>query len=175
MPAKFTGRATVLALTTAATMALTSTFASAAGFTAEQAVAGEKEYQAQCSQCHGVKLEGPEAPGLFGQDVMGNWDTAGGIFDFISVAMPPAAPGQLGEEAYLNIIAYIMRENGAQPGDTPLVMDAEKLAAVSLVNETKDGAAKLEAERAAASGTTEAKVEVPQAFTWGKELPQVKQ
>lgn len=171
MPANFTGRATVLALTTAATMALTSTAALAAGFTAEQAVAGEKEYQSQCAQCHGVKLEGPEAPGLFGQDIMGNWDTAGGIYDFISVAMPPAQPGQLGEEAYLNIVAYIMRENGAQPGDEPMVADEAKLAAISLVEETKEGAAQLalaNQETNIESGDTN----VPQAYTWGKELPQ---
>lgn len=175
MPATSLGRATVLAITAAAGLTLTAanpTFA--AGFTAEQAAAGDKAYQSNCAQCHGVKLEGTEAPGLFGQDVMGNWDTAAGIYDFISVAMPPAAPGQLGDETYLNIIAYVMQQNGAEPGDAPLEADADKLAAVSLVAETKDGAAKLALANQETTIDSAADTNVPQAFSWGKELPQYK-
>lgn len=172
MPAKLFGRTTVLAITSAAVMTFASTGTIvAAGFTAEQATAGQPAYQSNCAQCHGVRLEGPEAPGLFGQDVMGNWDTAGGLYDFISVAMPPAQPGQLGEETYLNIVAYIMQQNGAEPGDKALT--ADDLASVSLVAETKDGAAKLalaNQETTIESGD----VNVPQAYTWGKELPQFK-
>ena len=174
MPAKNFGRNVVLAITSAAALTLGVTAsANAAGFTAEQAAAGETAYQSNCSQCHGVKLEGPEAPGLFGQDVMGNWDTAGGLFDFISVAMPPAAPGQLGDETYLNIVAYVMTQNGAKAGTEALTKDT--MAAVSLVAETKEGAAALEAATAAEAGAdAEVKIEVPQAYTWGKELPQAK-
>jgi len=101
---------------------------------------------------------------------MGNWSTAGGLYDFISVAMPPAAPGKLGEDAYLNIVAYIMQMNGAKPGDEFLTADAETLASINLVDETKDGAAQAAAGQqvaAAATGDTN----VPQAFTWGKKLP----
>lgn len=173
MPANNFGRNVVLAITSAAALTLGVTAsANAAGFTAEQAAAGEPAYQSNCSQCHGVKLEGPEAPGLFGQDVMGNWDTAAGLYEFISVAMPPAAPGQLGEEAYLNIVAYVMAQNGAAAGTEALTV--ANMAAVSLVAETKEGAAALEAANAAAGGEAEAKIEVPQAYTWGKELPQAK-
>ncbi len=141
--------------------------ASAAGFTEEQAVAGKKSYDANCAQCHGFKLEGPDAPGLVGQDIMANWDTAGGLYDFISVAMPPSAPGKLGEDAYLNIIAYIMAYNGATPGDEPMVFDEDKLAEISLVDETAGGVVMGSTADAAPSGDTN----VPQAFTWGKQLP----
>ncbi len=151
----------------------------AESFTAEQAEAGEQSYNSQCAQCHGRQLEGPEAPGLAGQDVMGNWDTAGGLFDFISVAMPPSAPGQLGEETYVNIVAYIMEFNGAVPGDTELTSDRDY--AVSLVAETSAGAASqaaaaLDAGGAAAPAADAAEpasggASVPQAFTWGKQLP----
>lgn len=150
----------------------------AGSFTAEQAASGQQSYNSQCAQCHGRQLEGPEAPGLVGQDVMGNWDTAGGLYDFISVAMPPSAPGQLGEETYVNIIAYIMQFNGAVPGDEPLTSDRDY--AISLVAETSAGAASqanaaldaggaaapADAPEAAQTGTT-----VPQAFTWGTVLP----
>ncbi|WP_051201735.1 c-type cytochrome [Paracoccus aminophilus] len=143
----------------------------AAGFTEEQAKAGETAYQSNCSQCHGIRLEGPEAPALFGQDIMGNWDTAGGLYDFISVAMPPAEPGKLGEETYLNIIAYVMQKNGASAGDKALT--TADMASVELVAETKDGAAQL--AQANQETTIEAgDTNVPQAFTWGKELPKFK-
>ncbi|KFI31334.1 cytochrome C [Haematobacter massiliensis] len=140
----------------------------AAGFTAEQAEAGKTAYNANCAQCHGMQLEGPEAPGLVGPDIMANWDTPGGLYDFISVAMPPSAPGQLGAATYLDIIAYIMAFNGAQPGPDPLVEDEEKLAAISLTAETAAGPA---GGAAPASDSMAADTNVPQAFTWGKPLP----
>lgn len=144
----------------------------AGGFTAEQAAAGETAYNSQCAQCHGRQLEGPDAPGLVGQDIMQNWDTAAGLYDFIHVAMPPSAPGQLGDETYLNIVAYIMKFNGAQPGDTPLTTDEAQLASISLAAETAAGAASAaSAAGGAAPAATEPAVQVPQAFTWGKQLP----
>lgn len=149
----------------------------AGSFTAEQAEAGQRAYNSNCAQCHGRQLEGPDAPGLAGQDVMGNWDTAGGLYDFISVAMPPSAPGLLGEETYVNIVAYIMEFNGAVPGDTPLTTDRDYV--VSLVAETSAGAASqaaaaMDAGGAAAPDAAAPAAEqtaVPQAYTWGTQLP----
>lgn len=167
--AKTLGQQTLFAISSALALSIAG-MASAAAFTAEQASDGQTAYQQNCAQCHGANLEGTEAPGLKGQDVMGNWDTAAGLYDFISVAMPPAQPGQLGQDTYLNIVAYIMRENGASAGDQPLSGDPAKLAAISLVAETKDGAA---AALANQETTIEAgDTNVPQAFTWGKTLPQ---
>jgi mono/diheme cytochrome c family protein len=147
-------------------------FAQAAGFTAEQAAAGQTSYNANCAQCHGRQLEGPDAPGLFGQDIMQNWDSAGGLYDFIAVAMPPSAPGMLGEDTYLNIVAYIMQFNGAQPGDEPMTADPDHLYSISLAAETAAGAAAAAANAAPADAPqTAPSSSVPQAYTWGKELP----
>ena len=152
----------------------------AAGFTAEQATAGKTAYDSNCAQCHGRQLEGPEAPGLAGQDVMQNWDSAGGLYDFISVAMPPSAPGLLGGDTYLNIVAYIMEFNGAAPGDVPLTADPDLLYSVSLATETAAGAASMAAaaadagtpaEAAGGAPAAEETTAVPQAFSWGKKLP----
>jgi mono/diheme cytochrome c family protein len=145
--------------------------AAAEGFTAAQAEAGKTLYESNCAQCHGFKLEGPDAPGLVGADVMSNWSTAGGLHDFIAVAMPPSAPGQLGEETYLNIIAYIMSFNGIAPGDKPLTSDPELLASVSLTQAPTAAVAAPDAGGAPASGTAVDVTPVPQAFTWGKQLP----
>lgn len=150
--------------------------AAAAGFTAEQAAAGQTAYNANCAQCHGRQLEGPEAPGLAGQDVMQNWDSAGGLYDFISVAMPPSAPGLLGADTYVNIVSYIMQFNGAQPGDTPMPADVDAMYNISLAAETAAGAASiaaaaLDAGGAAAAPAATDSAAVPQAYTWGKQLP----
>jgi cytochrome c5 len=159
---------------------LGSSAAMAAGFTAEQAAEGKTLYDSNCAQCHGFQLEGPDAPGLAGRDVMQNWDTAGGLYDFISVAMPPSAPGLLGEDTYVKIVSYIMSFNGAQPGDTPMTPDPDLLSSISLPEETAAGAAgdpsaALDAGGAPATAVPAAPVAaepaVPQAFTWGKQLP----
>jgi cytochrome c2 len=155
----------------------------AEGYTAAQAEAGKTLFESNCAQCHGFKLEGPDAPGLVGADVMSNWSTAGGLYDFISVAMPPSAPGQLGDETYLNIISYIMSFNGIAPGDKPLTKDPDLLASVSLTQAPTSAdtasvaAAALDAGGAAAgapaAGPATDVAAVPQAFTWGKQLPGV--
>ena len=37
--------------------------------------------------------------------------------------MPPDRPGRLGDQAYLDIVAYLLQENGAPAGDRPLTAD----------------------------------------------------
>ena len=53
---------------------------------------GGVERRPKSAQGHARQLEGPDAPALVGQDVMQNWATAGGLFDYIHVAMPPSIP-----------------------------------------------------------------------------------
>lgn len=145
----------------------------ALAYTQDQAAAGKTAYDSYCAQCHGVRLEGPEAPGLAGADVMSNWATPGGIYDFISVAMPPTGAGQLGEQTYVDIVAYIMQFNGAPADDTPLAL-GDEMASISLPEVTAAGAATSAAALDAGGGSasdTGADTNVPQAFTWGKQLP----
>jgi S-disulfanyl-L-cysteine oxidoreductase SoxD len=136
------------------------------GFTAEQAAAGRTVYDSTCARCHGAKLEGVEAPALAGRNVMQTFNTAGGLYDVISVEMPPDAPGSLGEKTYLDIIAYVMSFNGAKPGDKALAKNGD-LYKLLLVKETAAGAA----AAAPIAAATPASVRVPQAYTFGKQLP----
>lgn len=138
-------------------------------FTQAQAQAGQGQYDGQCAMCHGAELLGPDAPALVGREVMDNFSTAAGMYEYFSVAMPPQAPGLLGEETYVNIMAYILQRNGAQPGDTPLDADLDKLAAINLTEVTSVAAP----AEAAAAETETAPTSVPQAFTWGKKLPSI--
>jgi len=143
-------------------------------YTQEQADHGKALFDANCAQCHGQNLEGIEAPGLAGPDVMGNWATAQGMYDYFSVAMPPTAPGKLGDDNYVDIMAYILKVNGAPAGDAALTKDA--LPSVDLVAATAQAAPAQPAAGAAATPAPAADAgatKVPQSFTWGKQLPTV--
>lgn len=139
----------------------------AAGFTDEQAKHGRSLYAAQCAQCHGANLEGTDAPAL-SDETMQNFGTVAGLFDMISVAMPPQTPGELGEQAYLDIIAFILLGNGALPGSETLVMDYDALETMDLVALIEEGRA---TQVATVDATPETASDVPQAYTWGKPLP----
>lgn len=141
-------------------------------FTQAQADQGQKDYDGQCAMCHGAELLGPNAPALVGTEVMHNFSTAAGLYDYISVAMPPQAPGRLGEEVYVNILAYVLESNGAQAGETALDADRVKLAAIDLAAVTAGGTTATDAS--AETEAAPAAPAVPQAYTWGKTLPSIK-
>ena len=116
------------------------------GFTADQAAAGWSVYARQCGECHGAGLNGAEAPALRGVDFLNGWagETTDELFAYVRDEMPPGLGGSLGEQVYLNLVAYILDMNGARPGDAPLTADA----AVAI----GDAADVAEARRAARAG-----------------------
>ena len=92
-------------------------------YTAAQAAAGRTAYEASCASCHVSDLGGRnEAPQLAGADFMNVWRTQGvaALFGFIRSTMPPGG-ARLSDEQYLNIVAYILQQNGAPAGAQPLV------------------------------------------------------
>ena len=116
------------------------------GYTAEQSAAGWTVYARQCGECHGEALDGAEAPPLNGVDFLNGWagQTTDELFAYLREAMPPGLGGSLGDQVYLNLVAYILDANGARPGDAPLTADA----AVTI----GDAADIAEARRAAEEG-----------------------
>src|SRR5579862_7352921 len=91
-------------------------------FTTAQAQAGRNIYDQNCSGCHGVNFEGSgDAPPLAGGTFMLKWGPkmVSELFGKV-LQMPPTAPGSLGEAAALGATAYILRQNGAQPGQEAL-------------------------------------------------------
>jgi alcohol dehydrogenase (cytochrome c) len=92
-------------------------------YTAEQATAGRAVYQASCSGCHGADLSGlNSASALAGGLFLSSWGdrTPSELVSFLEGAMPPGNPGSLGEQAYVNVTAFILDFNGARPGNQPL-------------------------------------------------------
>jgi alcohol dehydrogenase (cytochrome c) len=106
--------------------------AQSAAFTEAQAAAGRSSYLANCVGCHLADLRGAnEARPLVGPDFMRTWGgrTAQELVAFLSVTMPPppAAPGSLGTQSYVNLAAFLLQANGAAAG-------ADALTAASTVS-----------------------------------------
>jgi mono/diheme cytochrome c family protein len=105
-------------------------------FTPGQAERGEAAYQHNCLDCHGSTLDNGEfgGPPLKGASFARHWDAANvaALFGFMKAKMPPDRPGQLNDETYADLIAYILSENGFKPGDKELPPDANAQQAMSL-------------------------------------------
>ena len=92
-------------------------------YTAAQATAGRATYQASCASCHGADLSGQNsASALAGGLFLSSWGdrTPSDLIAFLEGAMPPGNPGSLGEQAYVNVTAFILDFNGARAGNQPL-------------------------------------------------------
>src|SRR5207244_2566538 len=93
-------------------------------FTAEQAKNGETLYQAQCASCHGTDLRStdPEAPDLTEGIFKFGWKgkTIGEIFEQVRNTMPMGNPRSLSDQAYVDILTFILKFNGAPTGNQKL-------------------------------------------------------
>jgi alcohol dehydrogenase (cytochrome c) len=119
-------------------------------YTAAQAATGRATYQASCSSCHAADLSGlNSASALAGGLFMSSWGdrSPGELITFLEGAMPPGNPGSLGEQAYINVTAFILDYNGARAGNQPLTA-ANKVAIRSVAS----GQIKALAPRQAAAG-----------------------
>ena len=91
-------------------------------YTDAQAVRGQTQYQARCSSCH---RDGPRRDEAFMRD-WGGTDVEG-LFRQIKVSMPADAPSSLSDNAYLDIVAFMLRVNYFPSGRDELSADAIKI------------------------------------------------
>src|SRR5687768_4310380 len=98
----------------------------AASFTAAQATSGRAAYDQNCASCHGPAGRNGTAPVLAGPEFFGGWSTrpVRDLISTIQTTMPTDRPGQLREEVYLDIVAYILQVNGRTPGDQMLTVNS---------------------------------------------------
>jgi mono/diheme cytochrome c family protein len=105
-------------------------------FTAAQAERGHLTYAHNCLDCHGSNLDNGEfgGPPLKGLSFARHWEATNvaALFGFMKAKMPPDRPGQLTDDDYADLIAYVLSENGYQPGDKELPPDAKVQEAMSL-------------------------------------------
>jgi polar amino acid transport system substrate-binding protein len=105
-------------------------------FTTAQADAGATKYSDNCAQCHGPTLEGRAGPALKGKhfaNPAANFHV-GDIFTIVSQNMPATQPASLPQDDYVEIMAFLLRENGYPAGSTKLTFDEAKQSKVPLVS-----------------------------------------
>ena len=104
-------------------------------YTDAQADRGEREYGRTCSHCHGLSLEGDgsrEIPALVLDSFMRHWRgrPVQALFDTLMRSMPADDRGSMTPRMTADMIAYLLRANGAPAGDAQLPSEREALAAV---------------------------------------------
>ncbi|MGH6828746.1 MAG: PQQ-binding-like beta-propeller repeat protein [Rhizomicrobium sp.] len=116
-------------LLVAALLALGSAQASPPGpFLADQARAGQGEYLENCAGCHGNTLRGGnDSPALAGIGFMESWGqrSTKALYQFISTTMPVGNAGNLSSGAYADIVAFLLKANGASAGHAILGPDTD--------------------------------------------------
>lgn len=90
-----------------------------------QAERGAAAYDGACGNCHRADLGGASGPALkeqrFNQTYAGK--DLKTLFTKVATTMPRGAPGSLGESAYLDIVAHLLKENGFAAGSHDLTVD----------------------------------------------------
>ena len=97
----------------------------------EQAAPGRDAYAQNCAACHGSELtDGQFAPPLKGPEFLAKWGGAplDKLLSYIETSMPPGNAGKLPDGAYAAIAAFLLQENGGQPGNPATLPPAPKLA-----------------------------------------------
>ncbi len=99
-------------------------------YTEEQATKGAIAYYQNCAMCHGPSLDGQQGgysgPALKGADFADpsyNFHVHD-IFTFVAKQMPAAEPGSLPADQYVQIMAFILQQNGYPAGATELTYAA---------------------------------------------------
>jgi len=100
-------------------------------FSITQVERGGLAYETSCAACHGADLQGRDAGALVGEDFLRSWIglPLEGLLEMLQ-SMPPEAASSLGDQACLDILAYILHANGFPTGTQDL--RSEVLAAVLL-------------------------------------------
>lgn len=99
---------------------VSTTDATPAYYTQEQAARGENAYLTNCSGCHGYNMI----------DTFASYGDADDFHSVISLTMPWEDPGMLPDQFYIDMVAYMLRENGFPAGDTELAIDRDLLRSI---------------------------------------------
>lgn len=101
--------------------------AGSAVFSDVQADRGRDSFRALCTECH-YSSEFSDAQFQF------KWSrrSAGNLYQMISNEMPESAPGSLTDQEYVDLVSYILRMNGFEPGQSELMADRAVLDGISL-------------------------------------------
>jgi mono/diheme cytochrome c family protein len=103
-------------------------------YTAAQATTGMGKFIGNCAMCHGAKLQGISGPSLKGPNFASekaNFSVSD-VFTIVSQNMPATNPGSLEHDDYVEIMAYLLQENGYPAGSIALTFDTASQSKVPL-------------------------------------------
>lgn len=106
-------------------------------FTVSQVERGRANYERHCASCHASNLRGGlHEPGLTQLRFFRTWGdrSLDSLVTYIQSQMPLGAPGSLGNNTVVDIVAFWLDYHGYPSGDTPLVADVEVLRAIPIEN-----------------------------------------
>jgi mono/diheme cytochrome c family protein len=100
-------------------------------YTEQQATRGQQTFQSECASCH-PPMSGSGAaiaPALSGSEFRQRWaeQSVGDIFMTMRTTMPPSAPASLSKEAYVDVLAYVLKANKYPAGSTELPPEPARL------------------------------------------------
>ena len=103
-------------------------------FSAEQVARGKASYDLFCASCHAQDLTGQNGPALKGDRFLSIWDAATlrEFYRKVSTTMP-RAQARLDDAVYLDVIAYVLQQNGFPTGPRELTAQADVLARFQIV------------------------------------------
>ncbi|MGS1014664.1 c-type cytochrome [Rhodanobacter sp. UC4437_H4] len=104
-------------------------------FTETQAASGKQKFEDHCAFCHGSTLAGRAGPALKGPHFApAKADFhVGDIFGIVSKNMPATEPGSLAHEDYVEIMAFILQQNGYPAGSDALTFEEATESRVRLI------------------------------------------
>ncbi|MDP2932353.1 MAG: c-type cytochrome [Chloroflexota bacterium] len=95
------------------------------------ASAGQAVFANRCARCHGANGQGVTAPPVIGASAnLGKYNTAQGLYAFISTVMPLDAPGALSQAEYQQLLCLLLVQNNFATANTPF--DQTKLGNIPL-------------------------------------------
>ncbi len=115
-------------------------------YTDAQAERGQALYRNACAACHGLDLEGASASALAGPHFVRRWNPGASVSDFSGwgassvddlffitrTTMPQGAVGSVTAEQHIDVIAYILQQNGYASGERALTADEETLGEIPI-------------------------------------------
>lgn len=104
-------------------------------FTTAQATRGKAEYDQTCSRCHNLALIGSErGPSIKGAAFQEQFEkgSLADLFIFIRDNMPEGGPGTLNDDTKIDILTYILQQNGYPTGSAELKKDLDQLSDIRM-------------------------------------------
>jgi mono/diheme cytochrome c family protein len=105
-------------------------------YTAAQVERGKTGFETSCINCHNRDLAGSvRGPALRGEKFMLSWQngSVNNLFSKIRFSMPATYPETVSDEVKLDIVAYLLQQNGFPAGAAELKMNADQLEAIQIV------------------------------------------